>query len=560
MHLILLLTAIACALLTRSYAEGNDKSIKRPVVQINSGKVQGYISKSRDGNVYYGFQTIPFAAPPVGSLRFKPPQLVDHWEGVRDGAQLGPLCPQTFQQTLTFIGEEDCLYLNVYTPKLEHEVTTLLPVLFWIHGGGFLQGTGRNDVFGPQYFMDHQVVLVTTNYRLNVLGFLNTEDENVYGNYGMLDQVWALKWVQENIVTFGGDPRKVTLFGVSAGSAAVLYHMLSPLSSGLFYKAIAQSGSVTNYWALNREPLQYAKTLAGLLNCPNVNDTKAIVQCLSTKSVEDIVNKEFEMRESYFFPIGATPSLESKGGPGFLTEEALTLLKEGRIANRVPLIIGLTAEEGYTMYYDLKMAIKTKGNAYYEKQFPFHISLHSTIKPDNHEAHKLLAELYYENEDVEDEEVFERVAAKIFGDAMFGPEISRATELFSQAGIPTYAYIISHPAQQCMPKLYGYPCGKYSTHADDYYLLFLFQNATLETPEDIEVSKRLTNLWVSFASDSDLNINNHEQWPRYDVTSRLYVDLKLSPEIKQGLLSDNVEFWTETIPRLTENKKIKDEL
>lgn len=163
--------------------------------------------------------------------------------------------------------------------------------MVFIHWGGFFAGYGTSDYLGPDYFMDEPVILVTFNYRLGVLGFLSTSDDVAPGNFGLKDQVAALKWVRNNIENFGGDKNKVTIFGQSAGAASVHYHMLSPSSKGLFQQAISQSGSALALWAkpLQLESLIFAKHQALFLDCDPTNST-VIVDCLRSKSVEDLLN------------------------------------------------------------------------------------------------------------------------------------------------------------------------------------------------------------------------------------------------------------------------------
>lgn len=175
--------------------------------------------------------------------------------------------------TMQVDGSEDCLTLNVYTPSpLAHPRR---PVMVWIHGGGFVAGSGKTDLYGPDYLISEDVVVVTINYRLGVFGFLALEDPSlgVPGNAGLKDQVMALKWVQKNIRYFGGDPNNVTIFGESAGAASCHFLMLSPMARGLFHRCIAQSGSALNLWAFG----QYqAKELAEKMGFKNNNEAEIL--------------------------------------------------------------------------------------------------------------------------------------------------------------------------------------------------------------------------------------------------------------------------------------------
>nr|CAD7574329.1 unnamed protein product [Timema californicum] len=202
-------------------------------VTVKQGSLRGRKVISQPGSTYYSFQGIPYARPPVGYRRFKRPEPPDSWSGIRNALVEGSACIHIDSIFKRIQGEEDCLYLNVYTPKLPGGYTPLKPVMVWIHGGGFHEGSGNTTIFGPDYLVHADVVLVTLNYRLGVLGFLCLNDTDVSGNNGLKDQVEALKWVQQNIAQFAGDPGNVTIFGESAGGACVHYHLLSPMSKGI---------------------------------------------------------------------------------------------------------------------------------------------------------------------------------------------------------------------------------------------------------------------------------------------------------------------------------------
>uniref|UniRef100_A0A1Y1LSP7 Carboxylic ester hydrolase n=1 Tax=Photinus pyralis TaxID=7054 RepID=A0A1Y1LSP7_PHOPY len=208
-----------------------------PIVVIKSGKLRGKVEIDYCGGKYYSFRGIPYAKPPIGNLRFKAPLPPDQWSGIRDAVKHQSECCCRDLMFNQIIGSEDCLYLNVYTPQIHCESMHLKPVMFWIHGGGFVRGSGNSDTYGPDFLITQDVVIVTINYRLGILGFLNFEDPSldVPGNAGLKDQVMGLKWVRENIANFGGDPSNVTIFGESAGAASVHLLMLSPLARGFIY-------------------------------------------------------------------------------------------------------------------------------------------------------------------------------------------------------------------------------------------------------------------------------------------------------------------------------------
>src|SRR5208282_4473213 len=218
-------------------------------VRVEQGQLAGTNGRSPDVRVYRG---IPFAAPPVGDLRWKPPQPAASWQGVRQATQFGNACSQPPFPSNSLYGNstppisEDCLYLNIWTPAKSAD--DHIPVMVWIHGGGFVHGTGAAFGYDGENLARKGAVVVTINYRLGIFGFfalpeLDAESpQHVSGDYAFMDQIAALQWVQRNIAAFGGDPGRVTIFGESAGSVSVNILMASPLARDLFARAIGESG------------------------------------------------------------------------------------------------------------------------------------------------------------------------------------------------------------------------------------------------------------------------------------------------------------------------------
>lgn len=192
------------------------------MVNTNLGKLRGYRERSGLFHTYFSFKGIPYAEPPIDNLRFRAPVPHRKWPGIRQANRHGNVCPTNGFLGFVAGGTEDCLFLNVYTPS----INASLPVMVWFHGGGYLLGDGNTLIYGADYFIREDIVVVTLNYRLGALGFLSTEDTNAQGNYGLKDVILALKWVNINIDNFGGDPRKVTIAGQSAGNI-ILKHRLS---------------------------------------------------------------------------------------------------------------------------------------------------------------------------------------------------------------------------------------------------------------------------------------------------------------------------------------------
>uniref|UniRef100_A0A1B6CKI6 Carboxylic ester hydrolase n=1 Tax=Clastoptera arizonana TaxID=38151 RepID=A0A1B6CKI6_9HEMI len=251
------------------------RTVERFKVIVNTtyGRIAGErkLYSLKGDEYFYQFRGIPYAAAPVGNLRFKPPQPMKPWSDIKDAFEFGASCVQC--NTRGPFGSEDCLFINVYTSEMPKNGTNLKPVMFWIYGGSFQ--TGSADIYGPEYLIRKDIVLVTFNYRVNVLGFFALGNKEVSGNYGLKDQLFALKWVQANIANFGGDPSRVTIFGESAGSASVQYQLLSAQSKGLFHQAIVQSGSALDPWALTKSPKDVAFKLAKSLG-HNLNNTNEL--------------------------------------------------------------------------------------------------------------------------------------------------------------------------------------------------------------------------------------------------------------------------------------------
>ncbi|KAK7873007.1 hypothetical protein R5R35_000306 [Gryllus longicercus] len=351
----ILLTAIFVLLVISPLAAPSHEG-DGPVVRVSQGQLRGArLERSANSSLHtlYAFKGVPYARPPVGELRFKDPVEPETWTGIRDASTYGSACVQKNLGSGNVTGEEDCLYLNIFTadpPELWS--TTKRPVIVIIHGGAFVQWNGNMEFTRPDPLLKEGVLVVSINYRLGVMGFLNTEDSQAPGNAGLKDQTMALRWVQRNIAAFGGDPNKVTIMGESAGGASVHYHLLSPLSRGLFHGAISVSGSALPAWARVQRPREQAlalrRRLAGA--CPQLPEDD-IVSCLRQVDAQELVFNQYDLpREPYqlfFLKNTFLPSVEvaSTGSAPFLTAEAEELMRQGNFA-RVPYMTGFTSAEG----------------------------------------------------------------------------------------------------------------------------------------------------------------------------------------------------------------------
>jgi para-nitrobenzyl esterase len=294
-----------------------------PVVGTANGAVRGASSGPVDE-----FLGIPYAAPPVGALRWRPPQPAANWSGVRDATQFAPHCPQLASPFGLASTSEDCLFLNVFTPSHE-QAGAHSPVMVWIHGGALV--TGESNDYDPTKLVEDGVTVVTINYRLGALGFLAdpalADANGQSGDYGLMDQQAALRWVQRNIASFGGDPRNVTIFGESAGGLSVLSQVASPAARGLFAKAIAESGSYNLTQTSLASAEAAGQAFAAKAGCPD--QTAA---CLRSLPVSTILANEDAA--------GYTPNINTE----VLPQSLKTAFATGEF-NRVPIINGTNHDE-----------------------------------------------------------------------------------------------------------------------------------------------------------------------------------------------------------------------
>ena len=260
------------------------------LVSTSLGLVQGSEGKTEVGTPYAKYTKVPYAEPPTGVLRLRDPVSKKAWSAELDATQVSPACLQfeSLGGANTVKGQEDCLYLNIYTPN-PADTEDLKPVLLWIHGGAFTQGDA-NSLTNPEYLLDEDVVFVSIHYRLGLLGFLAVENSaDLTGNLGLKDQQEALRWVQRNIAFFGGDPDKVTIFGESAGAVSVHDHILSPTGKGLFRAAILQSGTALVSYEKNIQKTieKDGSKMLKRLGCAEVKNKLDCLQLLDAKTFVD---------------------------------------------------------------------------------------------------------------------------------------------------------------------------------------------------------------------------------------------------------------------------------
>lgn len=391
------------------------------------------------------------------------------------------------------IGQQDCLILNVHTP-LNAPADAKLPVMVFIHGGGFFQGSGSVFFYGPKYLVPKGVILVTVNYRLNIQGFLCLRTKEAPGNAAMKDQVAALKWVQRNIRVFGGDPDNVTLFGESAGAASVSFHVLSPMSKGLFHKAITQSGSSLSPWAYQFRPVFLASLLAKKMLYES-QDPHELYRYFQTKSDDELILTRVPRQPGNVISseILYTPCSEThiEGETPFLTESPYDILSKGTF-NKVPMIIGSNTEEGLMLIsMDTDRMIS---QAKFINSIPK--NLHMPSEKTRTEFSEKLEE-FYMGKDVNNTVKL----SKLYGEPRLNyPSLEEIEHILKVGDKPVYSYIFNYAGRRNIAKLHlrkPFNIPYNATHADE--LFYLFSQLLIPGLFEDEMIEKMTTLWTNFA-------------------------------------------------------------
>lgn len=461
------------------------------IVESTYGKLRG---EQIDGVCVW--KGIPFAKPPVGPLRFRAPELPESWEGVRDATSFSPVAPQSQREIMEFFGNdvsnvnEDCLYLNVWSPAADHKKR---PVMVWIHGGAFVSGSGSSHWYDGASFADQgDVVVVTINYRLGVLGFLHLgeiggEEYATSGNCGILDQVAALQWVQENISKFGGDPNNVTIFGESAGAMSVGVLLGFPSAQGLFNKAILQSGA-----AANAHPAATATKVAGhLLAALQVDPTN--LSKLEELPVETLLQAADLLPSMSLGPVVDGISLPKP------PEQAIA---EGS-AKDVAILIGTNKDEFniFTVFDpEWKNTDETKVRALFEKTF-------GPLVP-------VLSHQFAENQPLT-QELFNKIVTI----TIFTHPAQKLAELQANQGAPVWMYRFDWET----PVFNG---ALKATHALEIPFIWNTldttgtENFTGSSPKRQIVANQMHQAWINFARNGNPNTDDLPEWPAYDLNQR----------------------------------------
>jgi len=456
-------------------------------VLVTGGKIQGVISEAHPEII--AFKGLPFAAPPVGDLRWRPPAAVAGWDGVRDASTSGPACPQRNRAGQT----EDCLFLNVFAPTNTAEP---LPVMVWIHGGGFRGGSGGGTNGAP--LATNGTVVVAINYRLGVFGFLahpalSAESEHgASGNQGLLDMVAALEWVRDNIASFNGDPDRVTIFGESAGGGAVMALMLVPQAEGLFHGGIAESTYVHGWDrpldipARGWEPAEATTglVLAEALGASG-DDVLATMRAATTDAVVAVAD------EGPLFRWAGTLWAPNVDG-WVIPDDPLEMYADGR-QHDVPLIAGMNANEGSLFRSRFDMEDVAGFESYVRADFEV-------------VANEAIA--FY------DVASLDAVAAgldHLVHDMFFAGPVRVQVRAHAQARSPAWLYQFA----QVPPTEMAANFGAYHS-AEIQYVFGTLDERTPWTDADRLVSDVMMSYWVQFATTGDPNGGGLPNWPAFD--------------------------------------------
>jgi para-nitrobenzyl esterase len=483
-----------------------------PVVATAGGAVRGMSTGAADE-----FLGIPYAAPPVGPLRWRPPQPAASWSGVRDATQFAPHCAQSASPFGIASTSENCLYLNVFTPPGSARANHRLPVMVWIHGGALV--TGESNDYDPTKLVSNGAIVVTINYRLGALGFLAhpalaSHPGGPSGDYGLMDQQAALRWVQRNISQFGGDPRNVTIFGESAGGLSVLSQLASPSAHGLFAKAIVESGA----YNLTQTPLATAEA-AGEAFASSAGCASQTAACLRSLPVATILANQTAT--------GYTPDIDGQ----VLTQSIGTALSSGQF-NRVPVIDGTNHDEWrlFVAESELEGAPVTAAN--YQAMIASTLGVTPAIAAVIAAQYPLSA---YPSPSV--------ALGAVGTDAIFACPALTVDNSVSKY-VPTFAYEFN---DENAPELFlppvSFPYG--AAHASELQYLFGLPNAVPLSSAQQQLSAAMQGYWTNFAKRGFPSSFGEPIWPHFDSVSQQMISLvPPKPQTETDFAAEhNCGFW-----------------
>ncbi|KAA0722246.1 Neuroligin-4, X-linked [Triplophysa tibetana] len=463
--------------------------------------------------------------------------------------------------------KDNSLFCNIYTEDAEadtqnyknyiHDENGLRPVMVYIHGGSYMEGTG-NMIDGSILASYGNVIVVTLNYRLGVLGFLSTGDQAAKGNYGLLDQIQALRWIKENIQAFKGDPKRVTIFGSGAGASCVSLLTLSHYSEDLFQKAIIQSGTALSSWAVNYQPAKYTRILAEKVGC-NMLDTIDLVECLQNKNYKELI-EQYITQAKYHIAFG--PVIDGDVIP----DDPQILMEQGEFLN-YDIMLGVNQGEGFKFVdgiVDSEDGVSANDFDFAVSDFVDHLYGYPEGKDTLRETIKFM---YTDWADKENPETRRKTLVALFTDHQWVAPAVATADLHAQYGSPTYFYAFYHHCQSEMK-----PSWADSAHGDEVPYVFgipmigptdLF-NCNF-SKNDVMLSAVVMTYWTNFAKTGDPNQpvpqdtkfihtkpNRFEEvaWSKYNPKDQLYLHIGLKPRVRDHYRATKVAFWLELVPHL----------
>jgi len=522
-------------------------------VQTRSGAIKGKLING-DGFSHYQFLGIPYAKPPVGSLRFRPPVPVRPWTKTLEADKKGPEC---YQQNDLLPDEnaaysEDCLHLNIYTEDMNH---TAKPVMVWIHGGGFILGSGNKYAPLPG-LLKEGVIVVTINYRLASLGFLTFGNDVVSGNMGLKDQALAIQWVKQNIRSFGGNPNKITIFGESAGGVSVHAHVLSPWNFGQIQGAIAHSGTMLLYNHIKsfgeREEI-FAKDAATKLGCDEDLNQRTL-DCMQGMNIEDIMKMlKNEITDGFLnnkLVYEWRPVIDNYASNPFLPLDPLEAMQTG-VFNQIPFMSGTVKNDGAIILPTFALTGKTTKEVKENWGSLGPAMMYSSPNHKVTEEDSLFANItmkYYNHPQGDSALEQDQPLLDILSDSVFISPDQKTVQMMSKHSQHVFNYYLTQQTDKSFigPVLQLGP--EYSPmHGDD--LIFLLENYGQKlkfSEEESALSKLMIKYWTNFAKFGHPTPSVSEDLPHWDAVteeSHNYLELKAVPHMEKNLLAERMHYW-----------------
>nr|AIY68351.1 esterase [Leptinotarsa decemlineata] len=532
-----------------------------PVLKIHTGQIRGHPLKTENGKSYYAFQEIPYAAPPVGELRFQEAIQPEPWSGILDTTKNTKVCyqkkPPLDDQTPDPRENEDCLYLNVFTPKLPlEETSSLLPVMVYIYGG--IGQSGEPTEYNFDLFLEQDIVVVTLNFRSGALGLLTTKDGVFPANIALKDQNLALKWIQSNINYFGGDPSKVTLAGHSSGAVSVGFHVISKQSKGLLSRAILQSASPIAHIGITVDARHNAFAVGKALD-PNfsfTNSSTDLLRLLKTLPAEKIMRTEIEVPPHlrgnlpYNVPANWTMTIEDPTEKNaFLTGPFHDNVEDGNI-NKVPILIGITDEEMMGIDLTPEMAASVDNN----------ITCIVNSKANIKEEKKLA--FATELRDIYTKVPFQQNMTAFYkfnSDVIFASALIRHADLHSKHA-DTYFYQFSYKGHLngLLKPLKRPPGLGRNGHCEElpYLYKYRWDPDVIPSPSDILTRKRLATLWGNFIKYANPTpsrdpVLEKKIWPKVTPNELNYLDIDHNLSVRKDPRS--YKAWKQRLEKYLEH-------